>query len=304
MQFRATLGSGGRKAFSPETRTRTILHMWNTHGPHNTNTHSDSSYPNIFFRLPICQLFKILTYREVQDTVSRYRWKPYRQPYDKCLYLIIRLHDKTFSYTFATTEVHIIWIYAKNKHSWKLGRKAPPPPPKNREIFFRLDLSISCNFQQLSFRWQKSPPPSLPLLSLRSLLLLPHSLPFLTTSIPPPPSPPSPRNRAIFFRLDLSISCNFQQPWFQAAGKPPLSFLPFHQRPGPGPYCTCGIPMVPIIQIRTQIPPIQISSLGYQFCQLFKILTYREVQDTASRYRWKPYRAALWQYTLIPLLSL
>ena len=69
---------------------------------------------------------------------------------------------------------------------------------------------------------------------------------------------------------------------------PPPSFLPFCQRPGP--YCTCGIPMVPIIQIHTQIPPIQISSLGYQFCQLFKILTYREVQDTVSRYRWKPYR--------------
>ena len=29
---------------------------------------------------------------------------------------------------FATTEVHIIWIYAKNNDSWKLGRKAPWPP--------------------------------------------------------------------------------------------------------------------------------------------------------------------------------
>ena len=100
---------------------------------------------------------------------------------------------KLLSYTFGTSEVPIIWMYAKIKHSWKLGRKAPHP-----------------------------------------------------------------------------------------------SFLPFCQRPGP--YCTCGIPMVPIIQIRTQISSIQISSLGYQFCQLFKILTYREVQDTVSRYRWKPYR--------------
>ena len=43
-------------AFSSEPRT--ILHMWNTHGPHNTNTHSDSSYPNIFFRLPILSTFQ------------------------------------------------------------------------------------------------------------------------------------------------------------------------------------------------------------------------------------------------------
>ena len=34
--------------------------------------------------------------------------------------------------------------------------------------------------------------------------------------------------------------------------------------------------MVPILQIHTQIAPIQISSLGYQLGQLFKILTYRK----------------------------
>ena len=39
--------------------------------------------------------------------------------------------------------------------------------------------------------------------------------------------------------------------------------------------CHTGrIPKVPILQIHTQIPPIQISSIGYQLCQLFKILTY------------------------------
>ena len=53
---------------------------------------------------------------------------------------------------------------------------------------------------------------------------------------------------------------------------------------------TCGIPMVPILQICTQIPPIQISSLGYQLCQLFKILTYTEVQDTGLWCRWKACR--------------
>ena len=34
-----------------------------------------------------------------------------------------------------------------------------PPPPQDEGIFFTLDLSISGNFQQLWFLWQKSPPP-------------------------------------------------------------------------------------------------------------------------------------------------
>ena len=45
---------------------------------------------------------------------------------------------------------------------------------------------------------------------------------------------------------------------------------------------TGRIPMVPILQIHTQIPPIQISSIGYQLCQLFKMLTYTELQDSGS----------------------
>ena len=66
------------------------------------------------------------------------------------------------------------------------------------------------------------------------------------------------------------------------AEKPP-PFQPFHERSDS---ChTCGIPMVPIVQIFTQIPPIQISSIGYQLCQLFKLLTYRKVQNTVSWYR-------------------
>ena len=40
------------------------------------------------------------------------------------------------------------------------GEKHHPPPPKMREIFFTLDPSISGNFEQLWFLWQKSPPPS------------------------------------------------------------------------------------------------------------------------------------------------
>ena len=54
----------------------------------------------------------------------------------------------------------------------------------------------------------------------------------------------------------------------------PTHFLPFCERPGS--HHPCGIPMVPILQIHTQISPIQISSLGYQLYQLFKILTYRD----------------------------
>ena len=119
-------------------------------------------------------------------------WNVIRLLYGLCLYLIIQLHEKTFSYTFATTEVPITWMYVK--------------------------LNIPEN-------WAESP---LPLFSA-----------FLSETRP---------------------------------------------------YSTCGIPMVLIIQICTQIPPIQKYSLGYKFCQLFKILTYREVQDTVSRYRWKPYR--------------
>ena len=72
------------------------------------------------------------------------------------------------------------------------------------------------------------------------------------------------------------------------AEKPPHSFLPF--REGLGSHHTGRIPKVPILQIHTQIPPIRISSIGYQLCQLFKILTYRELQDSGSWCIWKAYR--------------
>ena len=55
---------------------------------------------------------------------------------------------------------------------------------------------------------------------------------------------------------------------------PPPRFFCIFKRPSS---ChPCGILMVPILQIHTQISPIQISSLGYQLYQLFKILTYRD----------------------------
>ena len=55
---------------------------------------------------------------------------------------------------------------------------------------------------------------------------------------------------------------------------PPPIFLLFCERSDSS--HTCGIPMVPIGQIHTQISPIWISSIGYQLCQLFKLLTYRK----------------------------
>ena len=180
---------------------------------------------------------------------------------------------------------HVTWCnFAKlySMHHWScheqwLGRKSPPIS-KNCDWIY----CISCNFQQLWFSWQKSPPPPGKIL-----------------------------------RLDLSISCNFQQLWFSwqksllppkrkkfwdwiypfhaissnfgsVGRKVPPPFLPFHERPSL--CCTWRIPMVPILQIHTQIPPIWISSIGYQLCQLFKILTYTEVQDTGSWCRWKAYR--------------
>ena len=80
----SNFGSAGRKV--PTSFfclfVRDLAHITHVeyHDPHTTNPHSDSSYLNIFFRLPTCHLFKILTYRDVQDTVSWCRWKAYRQP--------------------------------------------------------------------------------------------------------------------------------------------------------------------------------------------------------------------------------
>ena len=83
------------------------------------------------------------------------------------------------------------------------------------------------------------------------------------------------------FRLKIMILENW-------AEKPPPPFLPFCH--GLGSCHTGRIPNVPILQIHNQIPPIQISSIGYQLCQLFKILTYTELQDSGSWCIWKVYR--------------
>ena len=97
-------------------------------------------------------------------------------------------------------------------------------------IYFRLDLSISCNFQQLWFQVAERPP-SLP----PSPSSLPPSLPPLPPlplSPPPSTSPlPLPRNREILFDWIYpfhAISSNFGFRWQKS---PPPSFLPFHQKP-------------------------------------------------------------------------
>ena len=114
----------------------------------------------------------------------------------------------------------------------------------------------------------------------------------LSRKVPPP-------YFCLFMRHLARITC-VECPWFpyykstlrflkvgqKSLPHPP--FLPFRARPVSN--RMCGIPMVPILQIHTQIPPIWISSVGYQLYQLFKILTYREVQDTGSWCRWKPCR--------------
>ena len=82
---------------------------------------------------------------------------------------------------------------------------------------------------------------------------------------------------------------------------PPPPFLPFHE--GPGLYHTGRIPKVPIPQIHTQIHPIQISSIGYQLCQLFKILTYTELQDSGSWCIWKVIDSPTTIHTNIPAIT-
>ena len=63
MQFPATLVQLAEKPpphffFFLFWETQLASHRWITHGLHNTNPHSDSSYPNIFFRSPTLSTFQ------------------------------------------------------------------------------------------------------------------------------------------------------------------------------------------------------------------------------------------------------
>ena len=85
-----------------------------------------------------------------------------------------------------------------------------PPPPKIKDNFLTPDLSISGNFKQLWFWWQKSPPPMkenfwhqiYPFQAISSNFGLGGR------------NPPPPRMKEIFLTQDLSISGNFKQLWF------------------------------------------------------------------------------------------
>ena len=124
-----------------------------------------------------------------------------------------------------------------------------PPPPRMRENFLTSDLSISGNFEQLWFLWQKSPPPPgwgkifwLQIYPFQAIL---SNFGFCGRKAPPPPqdegkffdfrsihfrqfwatlvfvaekSPPRMREN---LTSDLSISGNFKQLWFLWQKSPP-----------------------------------------------------------------------------------
>ena len=86
--------------------------------------------------------------------------------------------------------------------------------------FFTLDLSISGNFEQLWFLWQKSPHPS-PLDEGNFLYWI---YPFQAISSNfgfCGRKAPLLQDEGIFFTLDLSISGNFEQLWFLWQKSPP-----------------------------------------------------------------------------------
>ena len=97
-----------------------------------------------------------------------------------------------------------------------------PPSPQMREIFLTPDLSISGNFEQLWFVWQKSHPPHSQdegkFFDTRSI----HFRQFWATLVfvaekPPPHS----QDEGEFLTPDLSISGNFEQLWFCGRIVPP-----------------------------------------------------------------------------------
>ena len=111
----------------------------------------------------------------------------------------------------------------------QLAENPPPHPAAKEGKILRLNLSISCNFQQLWFSWQKAPP--LPHSSQRGKKFWDWIYPFHAISsnfhsAGRTPPPPTAAKEGKLLRLNLSISCNFQQLWFTwhrvptAPGKP------------------------------------------------------------------------------------
>ena len=206
-------------------------------------------------------------------------------------------------------------IWGNFEQLWILWQKSLPQDEGN---FLTPDLSIWGNFEQLWILWQKSPSPQgweKFFFDTRSI----HFRQFWATLVFVAEKPPPPRWEKYFWHQIYpfeAIASNFgfcgrKAPqwgkifWHQIypseailsklgfCGRkaPPPSFLPFHHGPDSHHTDHTGrIPKVPILQIHTQIPPIWISFIGYQLCQLFKILTYTELQDSGSWCIWKAYR--------------
>ena len=122
-----------------------------------------------------------------------------------------------------------------------LAEKSPLQEARQWNLF-RVDLSISCNFQQLWFSWQKPSPhlwsQTVKFFWTRCI----HFMQFVPTLVQlaekPTHSPPLPAARQWnIFRLDLSISCNLYHLWFSWEKSPLLwtdsekildSIYPFH----------------------------------------------------------------------------
>ena len=99
----------------------------------------------------------------------------------------------------------------------------PPPPPDIRENSFTLNLSISCNFQQLwFFCGRKAIPPGwgkIFLYWIYPFYAISSNFGFCGRKAPPPLLVDLREN---ILTLNLSISCNFQQLWFFCGRKAPL----------------------------------------------------------------------------------
>ena len=116
------------------------------------------------------------------------------------------------------------WIYpfcAISSNFGSAGRKAPPPAAKEGK-FLRRNLSISCNFQQLQFSWQKSPPVAKERKNSET-----ESIPFMqfpATLVQLAEKTPPTAKEGKILRLNLSISYYFQQLWFSCQKSPPPPF--------------------------------------------------------------------------------
>ena len=114
------------------------------------------------------------------------------------------------------------------KQLWFLWQKSlPSTPPRMREKFLTPDISNSGNFEQIWFLWQKSPPPCQDegkIFDTRSIQFRQFraTLVFVAEKCPP-------RMREQYLTPDLSTSGNFEQLWFLWQNSPPPGKNFWHQ---------------------------------------------------------------------------